>query len=70
MRSSKRFRTSAIGSASIPLSGRYRSRADYVTRVALAVRELTEQGLLLAEDGDRYIEAAISPVTGWSASER
>jgi hypothetical protein len=41
------------------LSARYRSRADYVSRVALAVQELTAQGLLLAEDGDRYIEAAI-----------
>ena len=41
------------------LSERYRSKADYVSRVAFAVRELTEQGLLLAEDGDRYIEAAI-----------
>ncbi len=41
------------------LSERYRSKADYVSRVALAVRELTAQGVLLAEDGDRYIEAAM-----------
>jgi hypothetical protein len=57
------------GDARPALSERYRSRADYLTRVALAVRELTEQRLLLAEDGDRYVEAAISPVTGWSAPE-
>jgi hypothetical protein len=48
------------GDARPALSERYRSRADYVSRVALAVRELTEQRLLLVEDGDRYIEAAIN----------
>jgi hypothetical protein len=57
------------GDARPALSERYRSQADYVARVALAVRELAEQRLLLAEDGDRYVEAAISPVTGSSASE-
>lgn len=41
------------------LSERYRSKADYVSQVALAVRELAEQGLLLTEDGDRYVETAI-----------
>jgi hypothetical protein len=48
------------GDARPALSERYRSRADYVSRVALAVRELREQRLLLVEDGDRYIEAAIN----------
>ncbi len=57
------------GDARPALSVRYRSQADSVARVALAVRELAEQRLLLAEDGDRYVEAAISPVTGSSASE-
>ena len=41
------------------LSERYRSKADYVSRVALAVQALITQGFLLAEDGDRYIEAAM-----------
>ncbi len=41
------------------LSERYRSKADYVSRVAIAVKELTAQGLLLTEDGDRYVEAAM-----------
>ncbi len=41
------------------LAERYRSQADYVSRVALAVQELAAQGLLLPEDGDRYIEAAM-----------
>ncbi|ETX01816.1 MAG: hypothetical protein ETSY1_05910 [Candidatus Entotheonella factor] len=41
------------------LSERYRSKADYVSRVAHAVQELAAKGLLLAEDGDRYIETAM-----------
>jgi hypothetical protein len=41
------------------LSERYRSKAHYVSRVVLAVQELTAQGWWLAEDGDRYIEAAM-----------
>jgi hypothetical protein len=49
----------ARGDARPALSERYRSKADYVSRVALAVRELVERRLLLPEDGDRYVEAAI-----------
>ena len=40
------------------LSQRYTSRIDYARAVALAARELRDQGLLLQEDVDRYIERA------------
>ena len=41
------------------LAERYRSQADYVRRVALAVQQLMEQRLLLPEDADRYIDTAM-----------
>ncbi len=41
------------------LAERYRSHADYVRRVALAVQQLMEQRLLLPEDADRYIDTAM-----------
>ncbi len=37
---------------------RYASRLEYAKAVALAARELRDQGLLLQEDVDRYIERA------------
>ncbi len=40
------------------ISQRYASRIDYARAVALAARELRDQGLLLQEDVDRYIERA------------
>jgi hypothetical protein len=40
------------------LAERYRSTSTYVRLVALAVQQLLEQGVLLPEDADRYMEAA------------
>ena len=37
---------------------RYANRMAYAKAVALAARELRDQGLLLQEDVDRYIERA------------
>jgi Alpha/beta hydrolase domain len=41
------------------LAERYRSHADYVARVAHAAQQLMEQRLLLPEDVERYIDAAM-----------
>lgn len=41
------------------LAERYRSKSTYVRLVALAVQQLLEQGVLLPEDADRYMEAAM-----------
>ncbi len=41
-----------------PIAQRYPSRLAYAKAVALAARELRDQGLLLQEDVDRYIERA------------
>ncbi len=41
------------------LAERYRSHADYVRCVVLAVQQLLEEKLLLPEDADRYIDVAI-----------
>lgn len=41
-----------------PLAQRYKSRMEYAKAVALAARELRDQGLMLQEDVDRYIERA------------
>jgi Alpha/beta hydrolase domain len=50
------------------LAERYRSHADYVARVARAVQQLMEQRLLLPEDADRYIEAAMhTDVRSWQS---
>ncbi len=35
---------------------RYRSQADYLRRLAMAVQQLVEDRLLLEEAADRYIE--------------
>ena len=43
----------------LSLAERYRSRADYVRQVALAADALERQGLLLAEDVERYVDGAI-----------
>lgn len=40
------------------ISQRYPSRIEYAKAVALAARSLRDQGLLLQEDADRYIERA------------
>ena len=40
------------------ISQRYRNRLDYAKAVAAAARELRDQGLLLEEDVERYIERA------------
>jgi hypothetical protein len=40
------------------ISQRYRSRIEYAKAVAQAARELRDQGLMLQEDVDRYIERA------------
>ena len=42
---------------------RYRSKSDYVRRVAAAAQRLVEQRLLLEEDADRYVELAVSEDT-------
>lgn len=44
------------------IAERYRSRADYVRRLAIAVQQLVEDRLLLEEDADRYIEMAMREV--------
>lgn len=41
-----------------PVAQRYANRLGYAKAVALAARELRDQGLLLQEDVDRYIERA------------
>jgi Alpha/beta hydrolase domain len=41
------------------LTERYRSKAYYVRQVALAVQALIEAGVLLEEDADRYLDAAM-----------
>jgi hypothetical protein len=38
---------------------RYRSRADYVMRIAVAAHALMQERLLLAEDAERYVARAI-----------
>lgn len=48
------------GDARKPLAQRYANRLAYAKAVALAARELRDQGLLLQEDVDRYIERAKS----------
>jgi hypothetical protein len=46
------------------LSERYRSHADYVACVARAAQQLLEQRILLPEDADRYMEAAMHTDVG------
>ncbi len=41
------------------IAERYRSRADYVRRLAIAAQQLVEDRLLLEEDADRYVEMAM-----------
>ncbi len=50
--------TSRAGDARKPLAQRYANRLAYAKAVALAARELRDQGLLLQEDVDRYIARA------------
>lgn len=42
------------------LAERYRSRHDYVARIAIAAQQLVEARLLLAEDVDRYVARALT----------
>jgi hypothetical protein len=49
----------AHGDPRAALAERYGSRAQYVRRVVLAAQRLVEQRLLLDEDAERYIEAAL-----------
>jgi hypothetical protein len=50
--------TAQAGDARKPIGQRYANRLAYAKAVALAARELRDQGLLLQEDVDRYIERA------------
>ncbi len=47
-----------VGDPRKPIAQRYPNRLAYAKAVALAARELRDQGLLLQEDVDRYIERA------------
>ena len=42
------------------IAERYRSRNDYIARIAVAAQRLVEARLMLAEDVDRYVARAIS----------
>jgi hypothetical protein len=50
--------TARAGDARKSIAQRYSSRLEYAKAVALAARELRDQGLLLQEDVDRYIDRA------------
>ena len=50
--------TARAGDPRKPIAQRYANRIGYAKAVALAARELRDQGLLLQEDVDRYIERA------------
>ena len=50
--------TAKAGDPRKPLAQRYANRLAYARAVALAARELRDQGMLLQEDVDRYIERA------------
>jgi len=50
--------TPRAGDPRLSISQRYPTRIAYAKAVALAARELRDQGLLLQEDVDRYIERA------------
>ncbi len=50
----------AAGDPRPSLAERYRSRHDYVARIALAASALAEARLLLDEDVDRYVGGAIA----------
>ena len=50
--------TTRAGDPRKPLAQRYPTRLEYAKAVALAARELRDQGLMLQEDVDRYIERA------------
>jgi hypothetical protein len=50
--------TARAGDPRVPIGQRYPNRLAYAKAVALAARELRDQGLLLQEDVDRYIERA------------
>jgi hypothetical protein len=49
----------ASGDPRPSLTERYRSRADYVARIARAAQTLVEARLLLEEDADRYVQLAM-----------
>ena len=49
----------ATGDSRPSLAERYRSRADYVRRIACAAQKLVEDRLLLDEDAERYVELAL-----------
>lgn len=49
----------ANGDARPSIAERYRSRADYVARIAIAAHALVQAGLLLDEDLERYVARAI-----------
>jgi hypothetical protein len=48
----------AAGDARLSLEERYPTSGDYIRKVAEAARALLDQGLLLAEDVDRIVDAA------------
>jgi hypothetical protein len=48
------------GDARPSIAERYRSRADYVARIAIAADALLQSGLLLDEDLERYVARAIT----------
>ncbi|MCZ6873549.1 MAG: alpha/beta hydrolase domain-containing protein, partial [bacterium] len=50
----------ALGDPRASIAQRYASRAQYVRSVVLAAQKLIEQRLLLDEDAERYVEAALN----------
>jgi hypothetical protein len=48
------------GDLRLSIAERYRSREDYIARIAVAAHALCEARLLLAEDVDRYVARAIT----------
>jgi hypothetical protein len=53
-----------MGGGSWPaLAERYRSRANYVWRIACAAQKLVKERLLLDEDAERYVELALQEGT-------
>lgn len=48
------------GDSRLSLAERYRSRHDYIARIAVAAQRMVEARLLLAEDVDRYVARALT----------
>ncbi len=50
----------STGDTRLALTERYRSRFDYIARIARAAQALVTSRLLLEEDADRYVERAVA----------